>query len=142
MKNKKKTVNSIHMKIKDLETNTTAVKTRVTTVENTCLFMSGENDDRKNEMKSAKTEINTLKGKCSDLENSCKSYMERYAKSEAEISDLESRSMRDNLPFYGVPEGVDAEDCEYKVKKICAEQLQLLEAQVLFNRSCTLVAEP
>ena len=130
-----KTVNSIHMKVTDLETKVNAVETRVTTVENSCQFISGENDDRKNELKRAKSEITNLKGKCSDLENSSKSYMVKCAKLEAKVSDLESRSMRDNLLFYGVPEGGETEDCEYCVKKVCAEQLQLQEAQILaFDR--------
>lgn len=51
--------------------------------------------------------------------------MEKSAKLESKVADLESRSMRDNLLFYGVPEGGENEDCENLVRKVCAEHLKL-----------------
>lgn len=43
--------------------------------------------------------------------------------------------MRDNLLFYGVPEGGDAENCENIVKQICAEKLEMPDAHAFsFDR--------
>lgn len=56
-------------------------------------------------------------------------------KLESKVADLESRSMRDNLLFYGAPEGGESENCENIVKTICADKLKLPEAHALvFDR--------
>ena len=75
----------------------------------------------KNELKSAKTEVTSLKSRCETLESNNKSYMEQCAKLGSKVADLESRSMRDNLLFYGVPEGGDAENCELLIKTVMSE---------------------
>ena len=66
--------------------------------EESCKFISQENDDRKKELKKATSEIKTLK-------SSSKSLEDKNAKLERKMIDLESRSMRDNLLFYGKEKG-------------------------------------
>ena len=48
--------------------------------------------------------------------------------------DLESRSMRDNLMFYGIPESDGEEDCELLVKKLCDEHLKMASDALMFDR--------
>ena len=43
----------------------------------------------------------------------------------AKLIDLESRSMRENLLFYGLPEGGDGDDCDALVKAFCTDQLEM-----------------
>ena len=130
-----KTVNMINLKVSDLETKVSTIDTRVITVEKSCIFMDGENDDRKKELKTAKTELTNLKGRCENLEKSNKSYMEQCAKLGSKVVDLESRSMRDNLLFYGVAEGGDMENCETLVKNVCADQLKIQDVHtIVFDR--------
>ena len=124
-----KTVNMINLKVSDLETKVHTIDTRVITVEQSCSFMGSENDDRKNELKSAKTEVTSLKSRCETLESNNKSYMEQCAKLGSKVADLESRSMRDNLLFYGVPEGGDAENCELLIKTVMSEKLNVTDTQ-------------
>ena len=67
-----KTVNMINLKVSDLETKVHTIDTRVITVEQSCSFMGSENDDRKNELKAAKTEVTSLKSRCETLESNNK----------------------------------------------------------------------
>ena len=54
---------------------------------------------------------------------------------EAKGTDLESRSMRDNLLFYGISERGQQENCEQLVKGVCIDTLGLAEAENMkFNR--------
>ena len=130
-----KTVNSINAKVSDLELKVNNMEAKVNTVERSCEFMSSENDDRKAELNRAKSDLTNLKGKCDNLESNAKAYIDKSAKLEAKLTDLESRSMRDNLLFYGVPEQGATENCENIIKAICAEKLELHEAHnMTFDR--------
>ena len=117
-----KTVNSISLKVSTLETKVQTMDTTVSQVEESCKFISQENDDRKKELKKATSEIKTLK-------SSCKSLEDKNAKLETKVVDLESRSMRDNLLFYGIEEGGEHENCERLIKQVCIDHLQMPEAQ-------------
>ena len=44
---------------------------------------------------------------------------------DAKMTDLESRSMRENLMFYGIEAGGDNEDCEQPVKGMYVDHLQM-----------------
>ena len=129
------TVNSINTKVIDLESKVKAMENKVGDVEASCSFISAENDDRKKDLSKAKSEIASLKGKCENLEKNTQSYMDKFsAKLEAKVIDLESRSMRENLLFYGIPEGGPEENCENLVKT-CAEKLEIHEPHSLvFDR--------
>ena len=116
------TVNSISLKVSTLETKVQTMDKTVNDVEQSCKFISKANDDRKSELKKAASEIKTLK-------SSCKSLEDKNAKLETKVIDLESRSMRDNLLFYGIGEEGEHEDCEKLIKQVCVEQLQMPEAK-------------
>ena len=49
-------------------------------------------------------EITTLIEKCECMEKNTSDYAQQNAKLESKVSELESRSMRDNLMFYGITE--------------------------------------
>ena len=60
---------------------------------------------------------------------------QKNAHLEAKVKDLESRSMRENLLFYSIPERGQNENCEEIVKQVCVETLELEEANTMtFNR--------
>lgn len=120
--NIEKTVNMINLKVTELETKVNAIDIRVDGVERSCTFISDENDDRKTELDTARSEIKTLKTSCKTLED-------QNAKLETKMTDIESRSMRDNLLFYGIPESRENENCEDLVKQVCIEELQMPEAR-------------
>ena len=60
---------------------------------------------------------------------------QKNAALESKVTDLESRSMRDNLLFYGIPEKGQYENCEELIKQVCVETLELEEAETMnFDR--------
>ena len=121
------TVNTIHMKVSNLEEKVKSLDTRVDQVEASCAFISNDSDERRKETEKAKGEIKSLKERCKDLEDSSSKYLDK-------ITDLESRSMRDNLMFYGIPESDGEEDCELLVKKLCDEHLKMESDALMFDR--------
>lgn len=129
-----KTMNTIVTKVSDLESKVKDIDKSVNDVEGACSFISKENDDRKKELQTAKSEISKLKEKCEYMEKSTSDYAQQSAKMESKVSELESRSMRDNLMFYGITE-MQNEDCEQLIKQFCIEKLEVPEAQNLtFDR--------
>lgn len=116
------TVNMINLKVTELETKVNAIDIRVDGVEKSCTFMSDENDDRKKELEIARGEIKSLKTSCKTLED-------QNAKLESKMTDIESRSMRENLLFYGIPEAGENENCEQLVKQLCTDKLNLPESK-------------
>ena len=61
------------------------------------------------------------------LEQNAQSLENNKSSLEAKINDLEYRSMRDNLMFYGLPKEPN-ENCESVIKTLIAEKLQLQQA--------------
>ena len=123
-----KTVNTINMKVSDLENKVNIIEPRITEVEKACSFISDANDDRKKELELARSEIVKLKHDCVNMKSDTDMLKQRNAHLEAKITDLESRSMRDNLLFYGIAERGKNEDCEAMIKQVCVETLELHEA--------------
>ena len=123
------TVNMISLKVSDLETKVNSMDIKVNDVEDSCKFISSENDDRKKELEKTKTELKSLKSNCKTLED-------KNSKLETKVVDLESRSMRENLLFYGIPEGGPQENCEILIKELCVNHLEMPEAQsMLIDRA-------
>ena len=130
-----RTVNVINMKVSDLENKVNAIEPRVTEVEKSCSFISSENDDRKKDLDRARTEISRLKTECNIMQTNANSLREKNVSLEAKITDLESRSMRDNLLFYGIAERGQNENCEELVRQVCVETLAIQEARnMTFDR--------
>ena len=124
----KQTVNSINAKVITLETKMNDMDTRLATNEKACDFVAKEFENNKTEMKSAKDDLKDVKKTCSQLENESKKMKEK-------LVDLESRSIRENLMFYGIPDGGKDEDCDALVKDVCKEVLKLTDAdRILFDR--------
>ena len=122
------TVNIINMKVSDLEVKVNSIEPRVTELEKSCSFISYENDIRKKEFESAKTDVLKLKRDCTNMQSDANNFRERNANLEAKVTDLESRSMRDNLLFYGIAERGQLENCESMIKEVCIENLDMPEA--------------
>ena len=78
------------------------IEPMVKEVEKSCSFISNENDNRKKELEQAKSEIVKLKFDCTNMKTDTDMLGQKYAALESKVTDLESRSMRDNLLFYGI----------------------------------------
>ena len=131
-----KTLNIISMKVNNLEEKLTQIDTRVTDVENSCSFVNEKYDTQKAEIQSTKANIKAVQDQCKQLEDrqkEMKAQTESINKIDSKILDLESRSMRENLMFFGVDEedGDDdnAEDCFDKIKAFLKEILDFGEGE-------------
>ena len=131
----KKTVNSINAKVCDLETKMKSLDTRVNETEKSCQFSANQAESNKNELKTAKDEIKNLRKKCADFEKESSSLKQKNAEIDTKLTDLESRSMRENLLFYGIAEGGEKEDCGKLVKKVIRDILHIPNPDdILFDR--------
>ena len=129
------------MKVTNLEDKVKSIDNRVTEVENSSSFLAEQSDVCNQTLNSTKTELKKMKKIYDDLENEAKKIEERRTQMEDKLTDLECRSMRDNLIFYGIPETA-AEDCENKVKELCKEKLGILNADTfVFDRAHRLGSE-
>ena len=90
----------------------------MTEVEKSCSSISHENDDRKKELEKAKSEVYRLRSECINMQSDTNTLTEKNASLESKVIDLESRSMRDNLLFYGISEKGQHENCEGLVKDV------------------------
>ena len=80
-------------------------------------------------MKIAKRDLKDVKKTCNRLERKTKSMKDKMV-------DLESRSMRENLMFYGIAERDQDENCGKLVKYVCKEILKIMTAEnMLFDRA-------
>lgn len=130
-----RTVNSINMKVTDLELKVNSMEPRVFEVEKACTFISDENDERRKELERTKAEVSKLRTDCTNMQTNTNYLRTRNSALEAKVTDLESRSMRDNLLFYGITERGQHENCEGLVKGVCIETLGLAEADnMTFDR--------
>ena len=125
------TVSLINTKVTDIETKMASLETRLTANEQSCQFISDANEQNKNELKQAKENILNLQTKCTGLQKDTKTLKKEHENFDSKLVDLEARSMRDNLMFYGIPEGGKHEDCEKLVKGLCEKTLGMLRAHEL-----------
>ena len=131
-----KTVDSIAIKVSDLDQRVKGMDERLTDVEKCCSFISDETDKGKSDLNAAKNEISTLKKKCENLEQKSKVIEDLNKELDDKIVDLEARSMRENLVFHGIKEEGTNENCEELVKKLCQEKLEMENADDLrFDRA-------
>lgn len=118
------TLNSISRKVESLETIVGRVEVTVTNCEKSCEFLNAVYEEQKEEVKSAKTSINSSKKRCSYLETKAVDCDAQKRKVQDKLNDLEARSMRENLLFFGIEE-TQKKDCAAKVKAFCEEDLGL-----------------
>lgn len=82
-------------------------------------------------MKTAKRDIKQFKRSSENVQKHFKTLSDKTA----EMEDKLTKSMRNNLMFYGIREGGQNADCEVLVKDICAEILKVGSAhELIFDR--------
>ena len=100
-------------------------------------FLGNQYDDHKNELGETKTKLKNLRGTFDRLQERAKTLETEKTIMQSKLTELEYRSMRDNLMFYGVPEQ-EHKDCEQVIKQVIGEQLGLVQAgNISFDRAHT-----
>ena len=132
----KQTVNSINKKVSDLESKMKTMDTRISETEKSCQFSASESESNKKDIKTAKDDIKHLKKSCDSFNKTSKELSEKGVEIDKKLCDLESRSMRENLMFYGIQEGGEKEDCGMKVKELLRDILHMENVEnILFDRA-------
>lgn len=135
--NVEKTVNKINAKLIDLENKVSDIDKRVSEVETASSYISSKFESNAVELKTAKDQIKTLKSSCSNLSTKFDLLEKSKENMNSKISDLEFRSMKDNLIFYGVPENNTSpnENCELIVKDIIKNHLEISPEHIIVERA-------
>jgi chromosome segregation ATPase len=119
-----KNVKSINVKMSQLETKVIDVEHKVNNIEESCNFLSDRHDSHENELKGARDEIKKLREECSTLGGSYTQLNRDKKNLESKVQDLEWRSMRENLMFFGIPEQTsETGDCSVIIREFCQTQL-------------------
>ncbi|MEW8545055.1 MAG: hypothetical protein AB2693_16140, partial [Candidatus Thiodiazotropha sp.] len=124
-----KTLGTLTIKINQLENKVASMETVVSNCEKSSEFLSKSYDSQSKELKHAADDIKTLKKQCDSFEKQVQEQNMSKSKLENKITDLEARSMRENLLFHGIQETPN-ENCEVKVKEFMVSELSFDENSV------------
>jgi hypothetical protein len=130
----KKTVNMINSKLTDLENKVTNIDGRMIEVEKSCSFIHTDIENKTQELKKAKTDIVDLQNKREIVEEQMKQMEEEIKQMSDKMIEYESRSMRNNLIFYGIEEK-EQENCEIEIKKFISEKLEIDTENMILDRT-------
>ena len=90
----------------------------------------------KKDIKSNKDELKGVKKRCDEVAKETNTLKASNLKLESKMVDLESRSMREYLIFYGIAEGGEDENCKGLVYRVCRGVLKVTIAdKMLFDRA-------
>jgi uncharacterized coiled-coil protein SlyX len=137
-----KTVNSMCVKLYDMETKVTVLESKVNEFEKSISFIDTSVDESKTDLTKAKDDLKKMKKLCDDMQTTVSDYQKREETHVEKILDLEARSMRDNLIFYGLEEPQKPkqgekpkpDNCEELVKALISNTLEIDTDGMEFNR--------
>lgn len=132
------TLSLMNAKMSDLEGNVKNIDIRVTEVENSCKFISQGFEKHSQELKTASETVKKVDKKCISLDATLKKVNEENETLKSKVLDLENRSMRNNLMFWGIPEQTNhgsPENCDNLVKKFISDELEVDATAMTFERA-------
>ena len=135
-----KTVNSISVKLGEMESKVNSMDKRIIEVEKACSFISENYDAHDKELQHVKGEVKRVKDSCSSLNENIGQMEKEVERINDKILDQEFRSMRENLIFYNIPETQqstqsDSEKCDLLVKELIENKLQINASNILLDRA-------
>lgn len=89
----------INIKVTDMERKIGTVEAKMVGVGSSCSFINDESETQRKNVNDAKTDIKTLQQQCNSFAETADSFHRDKEKINEKLTDLESRSMRDNLIF-------------------------------------------
>lgn len=136
------TVKSIQRKMTDLELKVTNLEAKSTEAEKSLTFMSNEYENQKTALNHSKKQIDKLEAMCTKLKTSISEQEKEDSKMQDKLLDLESRSMRENLIFYGLGESEisspgelpEPSNCEALVRELIKDTLEIDHTEMVFDR--------
>lgn len=137
-----RTVNSINAKLMDLETRVSNIDDRVKEVEGASSFIGDKYENQEKELNNTKTTIKEMQKACEKLKSEMKAMEIKQGSINDRVLDGEFRDMKDNLIFYGLPEGPptqtyeqEAVECEDRVKEFITSQINVNTDNMTFERA-------
>ncbi|KAH3818260.1 hypothetical protein DPMN_119862 [Dreissena polymorpha] len=122
-------VNQISSKLSELEIKVSDIDKRVADTEHAATFITAQYEDTSTALKEATTRIKTLNDVCNSLDTKVKTLSDEKSKTENKLMELEMKTMKDNLVFYGLPEASPGtrEDCKATVLNVLNKLLDIQE---------------
>lgn len=138
-----KSLNQIQINIHDMQNKVTDLENKVINLEKGVTFINNEFEDNKADVRMSKKKLENLQSWCETLESNMRDCHRREDDAQDKMLELEFRSMRENLIFYGIAEpsvpkaGEEAQhdDCESKVKQLIKETLDIDTIDMKFDRA-------
>ena len=118
-----------------LNTMDSSMNSKLDTLKQDMQSISDTMNTLQTELNGAKEQIEALSDENMMLRDSVDSLTERINALERQTDNLENRSRRNNILFYGLDghEGETNTDCEQMIKELCTDRLELAE-DLLFDR--------
>jgi chromosome segregation ATPase len=99
-----KSVKTIQLQMSNLEIKVKNLETKSTEAENSLAFINSAFENQKSELQESREQVNALQNKCIDLAEYDHTLQKQAENVQDKLLDLEERSMRSNLIFYGLNE--------------------------------------
>lgn len=142
-----KTVNSMSIKFSEMDIKVTELESKVNDIEKSVSFIDNHFESQKEDIKQHKNEIKKMQQLCSNMQETIYQQQKREEINNDKLLDLEFRSMRDNLIFYGLQEPPTKpstpsktmepqkfDNCEELVKTFISDTLDIDTKDMEFNR--------
>jgi cell division protein FtsB len=120
-------VKKIGAKMATVETSITSIDSRVAAVEKSTQFLSECYEGQKQHLANTAKSMSDIKKDINELHQSNEKLQRDNSQLHEAIIDLQSRSMRENLLFFGVVEDAN-EDCSKVVTEFCENKLGMADA--------------
>ena len=137
--NIEKIVNSMNLKLGELENKVKSIESRVLDVEKANTFVSEKYDSQSQELKTAKENLKKFQNTCTTLNDTVQNMSHDQENLKTKLLEYEFRNMRDNLIFYGIPEGSSrsgtmSENCDNLLKLFIKDNLKIDPKDIKFDR--------
>ena len=134
-------IQTLTLKMSQIETKLTTLDKKVNDMDKAVTFMDSGFESQKKELDESKEEIKRLKRNYQDMGASVKKCETQNEAVSDKVLDLESRSMRENLIFYGIHESQRIDDetgdenCERLVKDLISTKLEINTENMTIDRA-------
>ena len=129
------TLFDVMAKLNSMDTCMKAVSNNLSDVKTDVQCIKEKVGKLQSEVEGLKSEVGTLQEENRALRLNNDTLMQRLCNNEKHIDDLENRSRRNNLVFYGMDkwEGENSDSCESRLRELCVDKLDLIE-DIEFDR--------
>ena len=131
-----KSVNRLNSKFSDMEIKVTTMENKIRDIDKSVSFINEMYETQKCELAQSKEDLERLEKQCEKIGREIDDSKKREELANEKLLDLEARSMRENLIFYGLAEQTSGmENCESLVKNFITTKLGIDASGMSFDRA-------